>query len=109
MAGLAALSRQGAGSVMQRRRVPKGDHGEPQRGDVEVIKERARTMNGTMGVGFDGARSRPIQPPATMKMELMAKIERTRQELGATVEQLATKADVKTQSIGRVATAVDAG
>jgi hypothetical protein len=32
------------------------------------------------------------------EVEMMAKIERTRQELGATVEQLAAKADVKTQA-----------
>jgi hypothetical protein len=32
------------------------------------------------------------------ELELLAKIERTRQELGETVEQLATKADVKAQA-----------
>jgi hypothetical protein len=32
------------------------------------------------------------------EVELMAKIERTRQEFGETVEQLATKADVKAQA-----------
>jgi hypothetical protein len=32
------------------------------------------------------------------ELELMAKIERTRQDLGETVEQLATKADVKAQT-----------
>jgi Protein of unknown function (DUF3618) len=36
------------------------------------------------------------------EIELMAKIDRTRQELGETVEQLATKADVKAQARGLV-------
>lgn len=43
--------------------------------------------------------STPLDPTATGdEVELLARIEHTRQELGQTVEQLATKADVKAQA-----------
>ena len=49
----------------------------------------------------ESASTAPVTPdPAAShdEVELIAKIERTRQELGETVEQLATKADVKAQA-----------
>jgi hypothetical protein len=43
--------------------------------------------------------STPLDPEAgSDEVELLARIEHTRQELGETVEQLATKADVKAQA-----------